>query len=196
MTQIELGQKIGISAPSVSQIVNGNAKPRPVTLTKIIEVLCQTRAEYQNIISSYEGGAYKLREIPGFLEWQPNPEEEESPALRYLNVKAEAITFENQTAEILDEIGLPYKRHFIKENIVADFLIDAPKKSVAIECKFNVERDFDKSQTIASILLKKWQLDKVIIVVPQKTETNQSIPTIPQNIVLLSLGELKEFLGC
>jgi transcriptional regulator with XRE-family HTH domain len=170
ITQIQLGERIGISAPAVSNIINGNSKPRPITLTKLIHVLCHTRDEYQNLIACYEGGADKLKEIPEFLEWKPSEEEETERARRYLKVKADSIRFENAVADTLELGGFEFQRSVIKDDIVADFIVETPSSTIAIECKYNVHRDFEKTAAIAKLLKESLKIDSVLIVVPHSSD--------------------------
>lgn len=196
MTQIQLGERIGISAPAVSNIINGNSKPRPITLTKLIHVLCHTRDEYQNLIACYEGGADKLKEIPEFLEWKPSEEEETERARRYLKVKADSIRFEDAVANALESTGFELQRGVIKDDIVADFLMDGPSGTIAIECKYNVNRDWDRTIATVKLLLKQIPCNKVIIVIPDE---NEEIPELRSEILnvggrIVSLENLKEVL--
>lgn len=182
MTQVELGDRIGLSAPAVSNIINGNAKPRPITLTKLIQVLCHTREEYQNLIACYEGGADKLKEIPEFLEWKPNEEEELERARRYLQVKAESIRFENAVAEALKLGGFQFRRNVLEDDLVADFIVDTPSGAIAIECKYNVNRDWDRTFSTVKLLLKKLSCKKVIIVIPSDNELIPQIRSAVANL--------------
>lgn len=185
MTQVHLGKQIGLSEPALSKIVNGKVKPRPITVTKLIHVLCHTKEEYQNIIACYEGGAEKLKEIPEFLEWKPDAKDEQARAQRYLQVKAESIRFAKAVEEKLRETGLPFERDVFANDLVADFVVSGPSGKVIIECKYNVNRDWDRTVATVRLLKANFTCDRVVVVVPHRTKT-----------VKEAKGEVKRAAGC
>jgi hypothetical protein len=62
---------------------------------------------------------------------------------------------------------------------------------VALECKFNVHRDFEKTGTIAKLLKENLKIDSVLIVVPYGMDsvTNDSFAEI-----IVELSDLNDFL--
>ena len=52
---LQLTESIGITPTSVSQILNGQSRPRQFTLTRIMKRLCDTPKEEQLIVRTYTG---------------------------------------------------------------------------------------------------------------------------------------------
>lgn len=95
-----------------------------------------------------------------------NPIEERERVERWLEARTQAITFKDAVARELDKAGIRYRRDVCDGIASADFLIERDGKRVAIECKFNVSRDFDKAIGIARLLRELLRCDRVIVVVP------------------------------
>lgn len=181
----------------MSRIINGGAKPRPSTVTKLIHALCHSHDEYQNVIACYEGGAEKLQEIPGFLEWKPNPEDERARAKRYLQIKSESIKFADAVERELIRLGLNYERNVFAGDLVADFVIRVARSKVAVECKYNVSRDWDRTFPTVKLLQEGLPCDEVVIAIPYENElvrkARDEIKSVGGQIV--SLENLKEVLA-
>jgi hypothetical protein len=59
-----------------------------------------------------------------------------------------------------------YRRDVCEGIASADFLIESGKTRIAVECKFNVSRDFDKTAGIARLLSELLNCELVFLVVP------------------------------
>jgi transcriptional regulator with XRE-family HTH domain len=166
LTGAQLGQDIGLSATSVSRIVQGHSKPKQVTLTRLMKRLCTSPEEEQMILRAFTGIGAPPAEEPVIAEDPCNTAEERERIERWLEARTQAITFKDAVARELDKAGISYRRDVCDGVASADFLIERDGKRTAIECKFNVSRDFDKTVGIARMLRELLRCDRIIIVVP------------------------------
>lgn len=169
VTGVQLAQDIGITATSVSRLLNGASKPRQLTLTRIMQRLCSTSQEEQMVLSAFAGTKETAAEEPREL-FRPTPEDEVERVTRYLEVKSMSVAFESDVASILAHSGHKFARHFRKDPYVADFLVEAGNRRFAIECKFNVNRDWDRTCVTARLLCEKLPCDRILVVVPYINE--------------------------
>ena len=189
VTGVQLSAETGLTTTSISRLLNGQTRPRQVTLTRLMKYLCETKAEEQSLLRAYSG----LETLPeeAVLDDEKNAQEERSRALRYLEMKSQSIAFKRSVARELDKAGLSYKQDYAEGVFVTDFLIEQDGKRVALECKFNVPRDFEKTGTIAKLLKENLKIDSVLIVVPYGMDsvTNDSFAEI-----IVELSDLNDFL--
>lgn len=190
VTGVQLSTETGLTTTSISRILNGQTRPRQVTLTRLMKHLCQTKAEEQSLLRAYSG----LDMLPeeSILDDEQNAQEERSRALRYLEMKSQSIAFKRSVARELDKAGLSYKQDYAESVFVTDFLIEQDGKRVALECKFNVHRDFEKTGTIAKLLKENLKIDSILIVVPYGMD---SVTKEPSGLTIVELSELAEFLN-
>jgi hypothetical protein len=105
------------------------------------------------------------------MERQPSiPIDEIERVKRYMEVKSMSVTFQDDVEKELDRTGLNFERSHRQENIICDFLFPGPPR-IAVDCKYNLNRDWDR--TVASVRLLKEHLDLavVLIVVPYENNT-------------------------
>ena len=95
-----------------------------------------------------------------------NAVEERERVERWLEARTQAITFKDAVARELDKAGITYRRDVCEGIASADFLIEHGSRRIAIECKFNVSRDFDKTVGIARLLCELLRCAWVFVVVP------------------------------
>ena len=190
VTGVQLSAETGLTTTSISRLLNGQTRPRQVTLTRLMKYLCETKAEEQSLLRAYSG----LETLPeeAVLDDEKNAQEERSRALRYLEMKSQSIAFKRSVARELDKAGLSYKQDYAEGVFVTDFLIQQDGQRVALECKFNVHRDFEKTGTIASLLLENLKIDSVLIVVPYGMD---SVTQESSGLTIVELSELAEFLN-
>jgi transcriptional regulator with XRE-family HTH domain len=162
----QLAKDIGLSGTSVSRILQGHTKPKQVTLTRLMKRLCTSPEDEQYILQAFTGIGAPPTEEPVVAEDPRNTTEERERIERWLEARTQAITFKDAVARELDKAGLTYRRDVCDGIASADFLIERNGERVAIECKFNVSRDFDKTVGIARLLRELLRCDRVIIVVP------------------------------
>jgi len=165
LTGAQLGQDIGLSATSVSRIVQGHSKPKQVTLSRLMKRLCVGPEDEQLILRAFTGVAVPAVEEP-VSDDPKNTAAERERVERWLEARTQAITFKDAVARELDKAGISYRRDVCDGIASADFLIERDGKRLAIECKFNVSRDFDKTVGIARLLRALMRCDYVIIAVP------------------------------
>lgn len=166
LTGAQLGAEIGVSATSVSRILQGHSKPKQVTLTRLMKRLCASSDEEQLILRAFTGIGTPPIEEPIIRTDPRNSSEERERVERWLEARTQAITFKDAVARELDKAKISYRRDVCDGIASADFLVEADGARIAIECKFNVGRDFDKSVGIARLLIDLLHCDRVIIVVP------------------------------
>lgn len=65
------------------------------------------------------------------------------------------------------------QKYYIESGLACDFFL--PKYGIALECKFNIMRDPERTITTAKILRDRMNLNEVIIVVPMKSEISQEL---------------------
>ena len=190
MTGVQLSAETGLTTTSISRLLNGQTRPRQVTLTRLMKYLCETKAEEQSLLRAYSG----LETLPeeAVLDDEKNAQEERSRALRYLEMKSQSIAFKRSVARELDKAGLSYKQDYAEGVFVTDFLIEQDGQRVALECKFNVHRDFEKTGTIAELLKENLKIDAVLIVVPYGMD---SVTKESSGLTIVELSELAEFLN-
>jgi transcriptional regulator with XRE-family HTH domain len=170
LRQKALAGKIGITEASLSNILTGKARPRQLTLTRLIEQLQPSAEEQQRILSAYDHAEMaELPERPASPE-QPIPQDEMERVKRYMEVKSMSVTFQDDVEKELDRTGIYFERSHRLENIICDFLLPGPPR-IAVDCKYNLNRDWDR--TVASVKLLKEHLDLevVLIVVPYENDT-------------------------
>lgn len=54
MKQKALAKQIGMAESSLSQILNARARPRQITITRMMQVLCTSPDEEQMLIAAYD----------------------------------------------------------------------------------------------------------------------------------------------
>jgi hypothetical protein len=165
LTGVQLATDIGLSATSLSRIVTGHSKPKQVTLTRLMKRLCSTPQEEQMMLRAFTGRAVPVLEEP-VTDDPLNAREERERVERWLEARTQAITFKNAVARELDKAGVKYRRDVCDGIASADFIAEKSGKRVAIECKFNVGRDFEKTVGVAQLLRKLLKCDLAVIVVP------------------------------
>ena len=112
---------------------------------------------------------------------------------KYLEIKARSILFNEEVEGILRDCGIKYKKNYIRNGLVCDFLLEDGQ--IGLECKFNAMRDIERTFTTLKILLDNLELKKIALIVPLKSEISESIIKDLErlNISVLSLYELGKF---
>lgn len=118
------------------------------------------------LLRAFTGISAPPAEEPVIAEDPRNSLEERERIERWLEARTQAITFKDAVSRELDKAGISYRRDVCDGIASADFLIERDGKRIAIECKFNVSRDFDKTVGIARLLREMLRCHRVIIVVP------------------------------
>ena len=165
LTGAKLSEDIGLSTTSVSRIITGHSKPKQVTLTRLMKRLCASPDDEQMLLRAFSGLKAPAIEEP-VSDDPRNTLEERERVERWLEARTQAITFKDAVARELDKAGITYRRDVCEGIASADFLIEHGSRRIAIECKFNVSRDFDKTLGIARLLRELLRCDIVIIAVP------------------------------
>jgi Helix-turn-helix. len=196
LTGVQLGEEIGLSATSVSRIIQGHAKPKQVTLSRLMKRLCVTPEDEQIILRAFTGVSAPAAEEPASDDPR-NAAEERERVERWLEARTQAIVFKNAVAKELDKAAIPYRRDVCDGIASADFVIERAGQRIALECKFNVSRDFDKTLGIAKLLLSALACDAVCVVVPFESDELSGKSTGSSRISITPLATIsKHLLQC
>ena len=186
---LKLAESIGITPTSVSRILNGQSRPRQVTLSRIMKALCQDRSEEQALLRAYSG----LDTLPEeqALNDERNAQANEERVRRFLEVKTQSILFKRSVARELDKAEISYVQDYCKGATSTDFLIERGGKRIALECRFNVQRDFERAVLTAKVLREELGCDSVITVTP--FDVSDTVPA-GSDFVSATPGEAVELL--
>ena len=186
---LKLAEDIGISPTSVSRILNGQSRPRQVTLSRIMKALCQDRSEEQALLRAYSG----LDTLPEeqAVNDERNAQAEEERVKRFLEVKTQSILFKRSVARELDKAGIAYVQDYCKGPFSTDFLIERGGQRIALECRFNVQRDFERAILSAKVIREELRCDSVVTVTP--FDISDTMP-VGSDFVSATPGEVVELL--
>ena len=165
LTAKELAERVNLSETSVSKIVKGVTKPRQANLTRIIQELCATQEEEQQLLAAYGHIEDVLAEDSKQLSAETFDQIEESRVRRYLQAKSQSIAFRESVAATLTEAGVSFQGPHQNEDIICDFFIPGTP-STAIECKSNPTRDWDRTITSARLFRVALPCDRVLVAAP------------------------------
>jgi transcriptional regulator with XRE-family HTH domain len=165
ITSRDFAKRINLSPTSLSKIVQGVTRPRQANLTRILEELCETPEEEQQLLSAFAQVEGKLSEETAQLCPQRFQELEEQRVRRYLQMKSRSIAFREAVAGVLRKMGVSFQGPHEDNEIICDFYLPGPPR-IAIECKANPNRDWDRTLTTVAILKKHFDLSTLLIVVP------------------------------
>lgn len=170
LMQKALAAKINITEASLSNILNGKARPRQLTLSRLIKQLEPTAGEQQRLLAAYDHAEIsELPERPASPD-QPISQDEIERVKRYMEVKSMSVTFHDDVEKELDRAGIYFERSHRQENIICDFLLPGPPR-IAVDCKYNLNRDWDRTVTSVKLLKEHLNLEEVLIVVPYENDT-------------------------
>jgi len=189
LTGSKLAEDIGLSATSVSRIITGHSKPKQVTLTRLMKRLCASPDDEQMLLRAFSGLKAPTVEEP-VADDPRNTLEERERVERWLEARTQAITFKDAVARELDKLGITYRRDVCDGIASADFLIERGSERIAIECKFNVSRDFDKTVGIARLLCELLHCNRVVIVVPFVGSFADGIVVGPHAVAVCTPAEI------
>jgi len=165
----QLAADIGISPTSVSKIVTGQSKPRQITLTRLIQRLCTNAEEEQMVIRAFTGLLDAVPDEPEKPE-RPIPDDEIERVTRYLEVKSMSVAFKKDVEAVLRESNLKYQADFRVDPFICDFLLELRGRKIAIDCKYNVNRDWDRTYATVKLLRENLPCDEVVIAIPYENE--------------------------
>lgn len=187
---VQLASDTGLTPASISRILNGASRPRQVTLSRLMKRLCETRDEEQSILRAYSSMLEALPE-ESIIDDEENERAQIARCERFLEIKTQSISFKNSVARELAKAEIEAKQDYCEGLVSTDFLIEDGSIRIALECKFNVHRDFDKTRITAELIAEKLRCQVVVVVVPFLQESGTESFQNP-NILLLPSGELVE----
>lgn len=165
----KLAKDIGISPTSISKILTGQSKPRQITLTRLIKRLCTNAEEEQMIVRAFTGLFDAMPDEPEKPP-RPVPQDELERVTRYLEVKSMSVAFKNDVETVIKASHLEYKKDFRNDPFICDFMLESGERQIAVDCKYNVNRDWDRTYATVKLLLENLPCDKVVIVIPYENE--------------------------
>lgn len=181
LSQVDLSAQIAISETAISLIVNGVNKPRQKTFQRIMNRIATTPEERGFLMDAYLeaseiGEARQLPPETGRTESTPPMEVDEDddldrrsvveePPARYVEAKAASIMFNQDIEHLLQVARIPYIHPYASEKIACDF-VTKTKTKVVIECKTNLNRDWDRLLGQCILLRDNLPANEVVIVVP------------------------------
>jgi transcriptional regulator with XRE-family HTH domain len=165
----QLAADIGISPTSVSKIVTGQSKPRQVTLSRIMKRLCIDPEEEQMVIRAFTGLLDAVPDEPEKPE-RPLPDDEVERVTRYLELKSMSVAFKKDVEAVLRKSNLQYQADFRVDPFICDFMVHLRGHKTAIDCKYNVNRDWDRTYTTVKLLRENLPCDEVVIAIPYENE--------------------------
>lgn len=195
ITAKEFAGRINLSETSLSKIVQGVSKPRQANLTRIIEELCETPEEQQQLIAAYARIQDTLSDEATQLDQAAYDRVEEDRVRRYLQAKSQSIAFRESVSAALAETGVQFQGPHQNEDLICDFFVPG-SPSIAIECKSNPTRDWDRTITSARLFRQELPCDQVFVVVPAveaipkadlKRVQAASVQIIPLSTLIASL---------
>lgn len=80
--------------------------------------------------------------------------------------KTQPIQFKRSVARELDKAGIAYVQDYCKGAVSTDFLIERGGQRIALECRFNVQRDFERAVLTARVIRDELGCVSVITVTP------------------------------
>lgn len=169
LRQKALAAKIGITEASLSNILNGKARPRQLTLTRLIQQLDATPQEQQRLLAAYDHTEMAELPVRPASPEQPIPQDEIERVKRYMEIKSMSVTFQDDVEKELVRTGLYFERAHRQENIICDFLLTGPPR-IAVDCKYNLNRDWDRTVASVKLLKEHLELEVVLIVVPYEND--------------------------
>jgi hypothetical protein len=160
--------------------------------------LCACPEDQQMLLRAFSGLTAPVREEP-LADDPRNAVEERERVERWLEARTQAITFKDAVARELDKAGIFYRRDVCEGLASADFLIEHGTTRIAIECKFNVSRDFDKTIGIARLLCQLLHCAQVFVVVPFdgafSADPITAPPTIKIGVIAEAIRSIHEAIG-
>lgn len=187
---VQLASDTGLTPASISRILNGASRPRQVTLLRLMKRLCETRDEEQSILWAYSSMLEALPE-ESIIDDEENERHEIARCERFLEVKTQSISFKNSVARELSKAGIAAKKDYCEGLVSTDFLIEADALRGALECKFNIHRDLEKTRITANIIRKRLKCDFVMIVAPFLQDSDETHFHEP-GLILVSVNDLIE----
>lgn len=173
LRQKVIAQRIGITESSLSHILNGRARPRQITLTRLMQQISVTPDEEQRIVAAYDHAEFRGLPERSAIPERPMPEDELERVRRYMEVKTLSVAFEEEVAKRLRNGDLAFQRSYSRDSYICDFFLAGPP-SIAIDCKFNINRDWDRAVATVKLLAKHLPADRVLIVVPGENSASRA----------------------
>lgn len=191
--QKALAKQIGISESSFSLILNAKARPRQITITRLMQHLNCSADEQQAIITAYDHSEDADLTLKPSSSERPIPEDEMDRVRRYMEVKSMSVAFEQAVEKVLQDAGVTYEHPYRRDPYICDFYLPGPPR-IAIDCKFNVNRDWDRTVATVRVLKEQMGCDRVIIAVPYLNDQAATAKSQleDQNSYLWDINQLSE----
>lgn len=84
-----------------------------------------------------------------------------------------SVAFEQDVEKILAELAFSFEHPYRHDPFICDFYIPGPPR-IALDCKFNVNRDWDRTVAATKIFFDHLPVDDVLIVIPYENEVSRA----------------------
>lgn len=166
MTSLTPAEKIIASPTSPSHILNRLSCPQQGTRSKLITTLCPIPDEQQLVVSGFSGLPDTIDHESAAISPNVHISAVEPDRVAYfLDLKTLSIDFHEPGTRTLTNSGIVFESYARSGIGVADFLLTTPART-AIDCKFNVNRDWERETCTAHILRTHLPCEHAIVVVP------------------------------
>ena len=192
MTGPKVGTRQAQKTRKGNRILTRKAYPSTIAFSPLKMLLVSTSNKKGGSLSAYTYGRIdkvsKRLTLPTF----PTHDDEIERAKRYLEVKAMSVTFNENAEEALLRTGLFFERAHRHKNIICDFLLPGPPH-IAVDCKYNLNRGWDRTVTSVKFLKEHLDLEIVLIVVPYENGTTlaEADRIIEQGGKIVSVADLE-----
>lgn len=146
------------------------------------------------LIAAYESKDAEGLPLAPLLSEAANAQAEEERVRRFMEVKAQSVTFKRAVARELDKAGIAYRQDVTEKLVVTDFLLEHGAQRIALECKFNLHRDMEKAIISARLIRAQFRCHRVWIVVPFHEEGDFKDLKCEAEIGILALQDLVDVL--
>ena len=144
------------------------------------------------LIKAYESGDSENLPLAPLISEAANAQAEEERVRRFMEIKAQSIAFKRSVARELDKAGIAYRQDVTENLVVTDFLVEVGDRRIALECKFNLHRDFEKTIFSSRLIHTQFGCCSVFVIVPFHDESLAQKLSAESEVQILALQDLAE----
>jgi NADPH:quinone reductase and related Zn-dependent oxidoreductases len=100
-----------------------------------------------------------------------------NPCLDYLTQQSMSVAFRSDVEAAINKANFTYEKDFRVDPFICDFLLRVNGKRYAIDCKYNVNRDWDRTDATVKLLKENLPCDEVVIAIPYENELARNART-------------------
>ena len=182
--------KFGITPEAFSNILKARTRPKAATFQKIVDGLCTTNAEKEQLQRAYDN--------PGSDEFSFELLESETKHNAYAlskiemanQARARAVSYQQKVADMLDDLNVTYKKDYVSGDVLVDFLITINsleyvdttsegippgefiiERQIAIVCELDSYADRATLQKFSQYIWTSLCTDEALVIVPHKEDS-------------------------